>query len=171
MKHFDTLSRTALAFLYLGIVLFTGNAGFDLQRTVKRLIVGTWELDSVYGQTLGGTKREPWGWGVKGQAMFDSKGRISFQIFAADRSKTASNNPRDPVGQANCYFGTYTIDDVAKTVTFHIERCTLPQWNGNDGTLHIAFPKENELNITPTKPIQDPSSGLFVPHLSFRRAM
>jgi len=41
MKHFDILARTALAFLDLGIVLFAGNAGFDQQKTVKKLIVGT----------------------------------------------------------------------------------------------------------------------------------
>jgi hypothetical protein len=170
MKHFDTLARAALAFLYLGMVLFVGNAGFDQQKTVKKLIVGTWVLDSVYDQTPGGTKREPWGWGVKGQVMFDSKGWMSFQVIAPDRSKTASNNPRNPVGQANCCFGTYTVDDVAKTVTFHIERCTFPQWDGADRTLNVAFPTENDLNVTPTKPIQDPSFGPF-PHLSFKRAM
>ena len=98
------------------------------------------------------------------------EGWMSFQVIAPDRSKTTSNNPRNPVGQPNCCFGTYTVDDVAKTVTFHIERCTFPQWDGADRTLNVAFPTENDLNVTPTKPIQDPSFGPF-PRLSFKRAM
>jgi hypothetical protein len=32
-----------------------------------------------------------------------------------------------------------------------IERCTFPQWDGADGTLNVAFPTENELNITTNK--------------------
>ena len=171
MRLFTTLTRTALAFLWLGIVLFAGNAGFDQQKTLKELIVGTWVLDSAYDQKQDGIKREPWGWAVKGQAMFDGKGWMSFQVIAADRSKTASNNPRNPVGQTNCYFGTYTVDDGAKSVTFHIERCTFPQWDGADSTFNVAFPTKNELKITPTKPIQDPSFGAFVPHFNFKRAM
>jgi hypothetical protein len=45
-------------------------------------------------------------------------------MMSADRSKTASDNPRNPVGQAIAHFGMYTVDDVAKTLTNHIERCT-----------------------------------------------
>jgi hypothetical protein len=66
--------------------------------------------------------------------MFDGNGRFSFQIISADRSKSASNNPRNPVGQAVAYFGTYTVDEAAKTVTYHIERATFPQWDGINRT-------------------------------------
>jgi hypothetical protein len=65
---------------------------------------------------------------------------------------------------------TYTVDDAAKTYTVHIERCTFPQWDGIDGTNNLAFPTENELNITTTKPIPDPKMGPFVPHLNWKRA-
>ena len=70
----------------------------------------------------------------------------------------------------SCLFGTYTVDETAKTYTVHIERCTFPQWDEGDGTNNIAMPTENELNITTTKPIQDPTMGAFVPHLNFKRA-
>jgi Lipocalin-like domain len=92
------------------------------------------------------------------------------QIIAADHSKSASNNPHNPVGQAVGYFGTYTVDEAANTMTYHIERCTFPPWDGIDRTANIAIDTENELNQTST-PVQDPLLGPIIPHLIFKRAM
>jgi hypothetical protein len=169
MKLFTTLTRTALVCLCLGIVLPASNA-VGQQKTFKELIVGTWLLDSVYDEGQDGKKTNPWGPGVKGIAMYDGNGRYSWQMMSADRSKSASNNPRDPVGQAIAHFGTYTVDDAAKTLTNHIERCTFPPWDGADGTVNIAFPTENDLIITLRVPIQDPSLVPIIPHLFLKRA-
>ena len=169
MKLFTTLARTASALLCLGIVLAAGNA-VGQQKTLKELIVGTWLLESVYDQTQDGIKHDPWGPGVKGIATFDGTGHYTLQIMAADRSKSASNNPRMPVGQVSCHFGTYTVDEAAKVVTFHTERCTFPQWDGGEGSLNVAFPTDNQLNLVSIKPIQDPTFGPFNPHLNFKRA-
>ena len=108
---------------FIGIVLPASEA-VGQQKTLKELIVGTWLLDSVYDQAQDGRKNESSGPNVKGIVMFDGNGRFSFQIISADRSKSASNNPRNPVGQAVAYFGTYTVDEAAKTLTYHIERAT-----------------------------------------------
>jgi Lipocalin-like domain len=121
------------------------------QKTLKELIVGTWLLDSVYDQYKDGKETNPWGPGVKGIAMYNANGWFSWQMMSADRSKIASNNPRDPVGQAIAHFGTYTVDEAAKTMSTHIERCTFPQWDGTDGTVAIAFPSEDDLTITLTE--------------------
>jgi hypothetical protein len=170
MKLFTTLTRTALAFPCLGIVLSAGNAAGQ-QKTLKELMVGTWLLESVYDQTQDGVKHDPWGPGVKGIAIFDENGHFSWQIMAANRPKSEGTNGRTPVGPVSCFFGTYTVDDGAKILTLHVERCTFPQWDGTEGTWNVAFPTENELNLTTTKPIQDPSFGPFIPHLNFKRAM
>jgi hypothetical protein len=103
----------AATFLCLGIVLSASNAVAQ-QKTLKELIVGTWALDSVYDQYQDGKKTNPWGPGVKGIAMYDANGWFTGQMMSANRSKTASNNPRDPVGQAIAHFGTYTVDETAK---------------------------------------------------------
>jgi hypothetical protein len=103
-------------------------------------------------------------------AIFDGSGHMSVQIIAADRAKSTANN-RTPVGQAIGYFGTYTVDEAAKTVTYHIERSTFPGWDGIDRIVSTVFPTENELNIIGVTPIQDPSMGPFIPHLNFKRAM
>jgi hypothetical protein len=130
MNRRTTLALTALAFLCLGIALPPSHA-LGQEKTLKEQIVGTWILDSVYDQTQDGKKHDTWGPGVKGMAVFDGSGHMSIQIVAADRAKSASNNPRTPVGSAVGYFGTYTIDEEAKTVTYHIERSTSPDGTGS----------------------------------------
>ena len=164
-----TLKLTALAFLCLGITLHPSDA-LGQQKTLKELIVGTWILDSVYDQTEDGKKHEPWGPGVKGIAIFAENGHYSWQIIAANRPKSEATSPRTPVGQVNCFFGTYTVDEAAKLLVGHIERCTFPQWDEIDSSDNIAMPTENELKITTTKPIPDPVMGAFVPHINFKRA-
>jgi hypothetical protein len=139
------------------------------QKTLKELVVGAWLLESVYDQSQDGKKNDTWGPNVKGIVMFDSAGRFSFQIIAADRSKSASDNPRDPVGKLAGYFGTYTVDEAAKTLTYHIERATFPPWDGIDRTAHIAIDTENEFNQI-SAPVPGPS-GPLIPYLIFKRAM
>ena len=161
MNRRTAVTSPALAFLCLGIALPPSDA-LGQQKSLKELIVGTWLLDSVYDQTQDGEKHNPWGDGVKGQAIFTSDGNISWQMMSANRPK-ADTSPREPVGQVVAFWGIYTVDDTAKTYTVHIERCTFPQWDGVDGTNNLAFPTENELNITATKPIQDPKNGTLRP--------
>ena len=144
MKRSTTLSMTTLAFLCLGIVLPASNA-ISQQKPIKELIVGTWTLDAVYDQLEDGKKNDTWGPGVKGIAVFDGTGHMAIQIIAADRSKTASTSPRTPVGQAIGYFGTYTIDEEAKNVTYHIERCTFPGWDGIERIVNIGFPDRKRI--------------------------
>ena len=78
---------------------FTGPTFAQQQKSLKELIVGTWLLDSVYDQTQDGEKHNPWGDGVKGQAIYTSDGHFSWMIMSANRPK-ADTSPRIPVGQA-----------------------------------------------------------------------
>jgi hypothetical protein len=162
------LAVTALAFQCIGIALPASNA-LGQQKPLKELIVGTWLLDSVYDQTEDGEKHSPWGDGVKGQAIFTSDGHFSWQMMSANRP-TADTSPREPVGPVLTYWGTYTVDEAAKTLTDHLECCTFPQWDGITGTLNLVSPTENGLNMTTTKPIPDPKMGSFVPHINWKRA-
>ena len=83
------------------------------QKSLKELIVGTWLLESVYDQTQDGEKHNPWGDGVKGQAIFTSDGHFSWQMMSANRPK-ADTSPREPVGQVVAEWGTYTVDGAAE---------------------------------------------------------
>jgi Lipocalin-like domain len=168
MNRHTTLTMTTLAFLCLGIALLPSDA-LGQQKTLKEQIVGTWILESVYDQTADGVKHNPWGDGVKGQAIYTSDGHFSWLIMSANRPK-ADTSPREPVGPIIAYWGTYTINEEAKTLTDKIERCSFPQWDGDGGTVNIAFPTDDEYQFTVMKPIPDPKLGPFVPHLIFKRA-
>jgi Lipocalin-like domain len=163
MKTRSTLALVGLA------ISFALPTFAQQQKSLKELIVGTWLLESVYDQTEDGIKHNPWGDGVKGQAMFDAQGHFSWMIMSANRPK-ADTSPRIPVGQAIAYWGTYTVNDEAKTLTTTNERCTFPQWDGGGGTVSIAFPTEDEFQFTVTKPFPDPTLGPIAPHIIFKRA-
>jgi hypothetical protein len=128
----------------VGLAISFALPAFSQQKTPKELIVGTWLLDSVYDQTQDGEKHNPWGDGVKGQAIFTSDGHFSWEMMSANRPK-ADTSPREPVGQVVGEWGTYTVDDAAKTYTVHVERCTFPQWDGTEGTLNLAFPNRERI--------------------------
>jgi hypothetical protein len=162
--------KTRLPLILAGLAISLALPTFaQQQKSLKDLIVGTWLLESVYDQTQDGEKHNPWGDGVKGQAMFDTQGHYSWMIMAADRAKS-DTSPRIPVGQAIAYWGTYTIDEAAKTITVTLERCTFPQWDGRKGTDNIEFPTEDEFHFTVPKPFPDPTLGPIAPHLIFKRA-
>jgi hypothetical protein len=44
------------------------------------------------------------------------------------------NKPHADLPKVTC------VDEAAKTLTYHIERCTFPPWDRADGTVNIAFP-------------------------------
>ena len=161
--------KIRLLFAFVGLAISLALPTFAQQKkSLKELIVGTWLLVSVY-QTQDGEKHNPWGDGVKGQAIYTSDGHFSWMIMSADRPK-ANTSPRIPVGQAIAYWGTYTVNEEAKTLTGKLERCTFPQWDGGGGTDNIEFPTEDEFHFTVPKPFPDPTLGPIAPHIIFKRA-
>src|ERR1700757_5121848 len=58
----------------------------------------------------------------------------------ADPPKFASNNRETGTAEENkaivqgsiAYFGTYTVSETDKTISYHIESSTFPNWNGAD---------------------------------------
>lgn len=110
----------------------------NAQTTAKDL-VGTWTLVSVTFEK-DGKKTDLYGPNPQGQMTFDPNGRLSFIVTRSDLPKFASNNRQAGTPEENeavvqgslAYFGTYSVDETAKTVTVHIESCSFPNWNGMD---------------------------------------
>ena len=67
-------------------------------------------------------------------------GFLSLQEMRSDLPKFGTNNRQEGTADENkaivqgsiCYFGTYTIDEAAKTLIFHLEGCSFPNWNGTE---------------------------------------
>ena len=107
-------------------------------QSLKQQIVGTW--DFVVAEITGadGKKSFPFGETPKGVLIFTPEGRFSQIHIASDVPKIASGNRL--TGTAEEYaainrrslsvFGSYTVDEEKKTVTFRITSSTFPNWEG-----------------------------------------
>ena len=103
-------------------------------------LVGTWMLVSADTDREDGSKFDTFGPNPTGILMLDSDGRLSLQEMRSSLPKFASNNRQEGTAEENkavvrgslCYFGTYTVDEAAKTLTFRLEGCSFPNWTGTD---------------------------------------
>ena len=90
-------------------------------------VAGAWTLTSGAEQMPDGSKNVPWS---AGSLILDRSGQMSFFVFAADRKSDGPPDPRKPAGPMVAYFGTWTADDAAKSMTFHIVNASAPAFNG-----------------------------------------
>ncbi len=142
--------RMALA-AFMGLALTVGIASHGIAQqqaeSVKQQLVGTWLLVSDVATRPDGTPFEPFGDNPKGILMFDSAGHFSIQYSGDARRKVASNNrlkgtPEEDKANAKgtqAYYGTYSVDAAASTLTFHVERNSYPNWDNIDLKRTITF--------------------------------
>jgi Lipocalin-like domain len=102
--------------------------------------VGTWRLVSCEARTASGEVRYPLGQHVVGQLFYDVCGNMSAHVIRADRPAFVSDDPGSGTdaevrlafeGHVS-YFGTYTVDPSAGTVTHHVRGASYPNWIGHD---------------------------------------
>lgn len=128
-----------MTLLLLDVALPTGDA-VGQQQTLKEQVVGTWTYVSVDIVHPDGSRVPLYGPNPHGIASFDSKGHYVLLTARADQPKFASNNRAEGTSEENkavvqgsiAHFGTYTVNEADKTVTFHIETSTFPNWNGTE---------------------------------------
>jgi hypothetical protein len=120
-------------------------AGEAAAQSLKERIVGTWEFVVAEVTAADGKKSFPFGETPKGILIFTPDGRFAQIHVAADVPKFASGNRL--TGTAEEYaainrrslavFGTYTVDEDKKTVTYRIVSSTFPNWEGEAQTRTI----------------------------------
>ena len=124
------------------LVLFAGEAA---AQDLRRQIVGTWDFVVAEVTAPDGKKSFPFGETPKGILIFTADGRFAQIHVASDVPKFASGNRL--TGTAEEYaainrrslsvFGSYTVDEEKKTVTFKIVSSTFPNWEGEAQTRTI----------------------------------
>ena len=103
-------------------------------------LVGTWRLVSYEARASSGEIRYPLGQHVVGQLFYDVGGNMSGHVMRVDRPPFVSNDSgsgadaevRAAFEGHLSYFGTYTIDSSAGTVTHHVRGASYPNWIGHD---------------------------------------
>jgi len=110
------------------------NQATDETHAVSPVLVGAWSLLECAEIIQDGAKRLPFGDRALGQVIYTADGRMSAQLVRADRAAFASDDYRDAsvdvlaeaFQQYFGYFGRYTVDASAGTVTHFIEGASVP---------------------------------------------
>src|SRR4051812_25827511 len=112
---------------------------------LKDQIVGSWDFVVAEVTAPDGKKSFPFGETPKGLLIFTADGHFAQIHIAGDAPKIASNNRL--TGTAEEYaeimrrslsvFGTYTVDEGNRTVTYQIVSSSFPNWQGQAQTRAI----------------------------------
>ena len=153
MKRMRILKLSTTVFS-LGLVL---SASGSSAQTAKDLI-GAWLTVSV-AVDQGDRKLEPFGPNAKGTQIYDASDRFATIVMRGDLPKVASNNMQTSTAEESliiahgslAYYGTYTVNDVDKTVTVKIEGASFPNFAGTTQTRRFEI-SGDELTISNPTP-------------------
>ena len=136
--------RTTAAAL-LALALSAGAAAAQQATGLKDEIVGTWNFVVAEVTAPDGKKSFPFGETPKGILIFTADGHFAQIHVAGDVPKIASNNRvtgtpeeyAEIMRRSLSVFGTYTVDEANKTVTYNIVSASFPNWQGETQTRAI----------------------------------
>jgi Lipocalin-like domain len=142
-------------------------SAFAQQKPLKDQLLGSWDLVSVT-EDYGGNKvvKDPFGQSVKGSYSFDPSGRAMLMIIGDDLP-TKPTKAQESSRLVVAWFGKYTVDDAAKTVTYTAERATIPAFDGHPRTASVTMTGDEFTQKS--APVNGPQ-GTFTPTLVFKRA-
>ena len=142
----------------LALALSAGAAAAQPANSLKDQIVGSWNFVVAEVTSPDGKKSFPFGETPKGILIVTADGRFAQIHVAADVPKIASNNRMTGTSEEYAaimrrslsVFGTYTIDEANKTVTYHIVSASFPNWEGEAQTRTIDKLTDDEyVNTNP----------------------
>ncbi len=107
---------------------------------------GTWRLVGVDFRHTNGQPVPLYGSEPQGLLFYDAAGRMAAQVMHPQRPPVAG---RDAPGALNAYhmlvtgyiayFGTYSVDSEAATISHHVQGALIPQWVGGTQVRHYEF--------------------------------
>jgi hypothetical protein len=109
--------------------------------------VGAWKLISAEFRDRDGKRFYPFGILPTGMIVYTPGGRMSVHIVASERASFASGDLFGGTTQETKaafdgylgFFGSYTFDESARTVTHHVEGSWFPNWAGGDQVRDYHF--------------------------------
>jgi hypothetical protein len=127
------------------VALWAGTAAAQPANSLREQIVGSWNFVVAEVTAPDGKKSFPFGETPKGILIFTPDGRFAQIHVAGDVPKIASNNrltatPEEYAAimrRSLSVFGTYTVDEENKTVTYTIVSGSFPNWEGEAQTRNI----------------------------------
>jgi hypothetical protein len=140
------ISRMKRRLLLLAVLL----AGSLSATAQTPSIVGTWILAGADKLLPDGTRVSDYGPNPHGIAIFTADGYYSVQIYRAERRKFSSGDKfkgtpeeyKEASLSTSVHFGRYSVDPVKGTITFHIDRSSVP--NQDDSTQVRPYEKKGD---------------------------
>src|SRR5712691_9321846 len=126
-------------------------------QSLRTQLVGTWDFVVAEVKAPDGKKSYPFGNSPKGLLIFTSDGRFA-QVHVGDVPRIASNNRLTGTPEeygaimrgSLSVFGTYTVDEEKRTVTYKIVSSSFPNWEGEAQTRTIdRLTAEEFVNTNP----------------------
>ena len=141
MKVAMTLRRIGFRFAIAlaGFALLPGGASGQ-QKSVREQLVGVW-IPTAHETTFqDGSKRQQFGAKPKGMMILDASGNYTQVLThpelpkfgSADRTQATPEERAATIKGSVAHFGTWTVDEPGKTLTYHILRSTFPNQVGTD---------------------------------------
>jgi lipocalin-like protein len=131
------------------------------EASARKKFIGVWKLISGESKDeVTGEVRYPWGPKPVGRLAYDEAGRVFAQLMnpgrrsvggmanrgAAAAIETASaEDMREMLTGFNAYFGTFDVDEPARTVIHHLQSALIPSWVGTDQRRKYEFSGSNQL--------------------------
>ena len=153
------MNRHAIGIFFITALLLSdappvGNA-FAQAKPLKDQLVGAWSLVSFDSFASAGTKVASMeGGNLKGRLILTGDGLLSIQIISEipklaskDRLKTTAAEDKAVAHGVLSFFGTYTVDESDKTISFLIERSTFPNQVTGKGAKRVVTLNGSEMRF------------------------
>jgi len=142
----------------LSLALLVVVATHVLPAQTRPTVVGTWRLVSSIRTDSAGKQTPTLGEHPLGRIMYTADGYMAAQLYDASRAKLGADMTKaDPaavraafLGMAT-YFGRYTLDTIAHTVTHDVEGAYSPDWIGGKLVRGYRFMGANRIELTVLK--------------------
>jgi lipocalin-like protein len=136
------MKLSSIAAALLTFALSVAAAVAQPANSLRDQVVGTWDFVVAEITAPDGKKSFPFGETPKGILIFTADGRFAQIHIASDVPRIASNNrltatPEEYAAimrRSLSVFGTYTVDEANKTVTYNIVSGSFPNWEGEAQT-------------------------------------
>src|SRR5262245_28359201 len=120
-------------------------------------LVGSWKLSSFEAHSPDGHLSHPMGENASGLLIYTATRRMSVQLMRRDRPHFAAGNrlqgtPEEIKAAFEGfvgYWGTFDVDEKAKTVTHHVAGASFPNWIGTDQKRFYEFDRDRLTLSTP----------------------
>src|SRR5262245_46122904 len=113
----------------------------------KEDLIGTWHLVSSEFRHADGEVTYPLGKKAVGLLIYTADGHMAVHLMRTDRPAFASGDAFQGTPEEikaayegyTAYFGTYTVDEVARTITHHVQGHTFPNYSGSKVTREFTL--------------------------------